>query len=101
MDVRSATATVRLPLTLNADLMPGTVAMPHGWGHQHATGLSHASKTSGVNVNLLATDGPEALERVAGMAHLTGIPVTVHAAAGPQDPRSWSGISPVAGIPAR
>lgn len=92
-DVESATATVRLPVRLLADLMPGTVALPHGWGHQHARGLSVAGKTTGVNVNLLAADGPERLERVSGMAHLTGIPVDVRPAEGPLCPDSWSGIA--------
>ena len=92
-DVSTAVATVRLPVKLLADLMPGTVALPHGWGHQHATGLSIASRTWGVNVNLLAADGPGGIERVSGMAHLTGFPVTVRPAAGPQDPRNWSGIA--------
>ena len=94
-DVVSATATVRLPVRLLDDLQPGTVAVPHGWGHQHATGLSVASKTTGVNVNLLAADGPEAVEAISGMAKLTGILVEVAAAAGPADPQSWSGL-PVA-----
>ena len=92
-DVESATATVRLPVRMLADLMPGTVALPHGWGHQHAKGLSVAGKTTGVNVNLLAADGPGRLERVSGMAHLTGIPVDVRPAAGPLAPESWSGIA--------
>ena len=92
-DVESATATVRLPVRMLADLMPGTVALPHGWGHQHAKGLSVAGKTTGVNVNLLAADGPGRLERVSGLAHLTGIPVDVRPAAGPLAPESWSGIA--------
>jgi formate dehydrogenase len=91
-DVSSKTATVRVPVRILPDLQPGTVAFPHGWGHQHAAGLSVASKTSGVNVNLLAADGPEALERVSGMALLTGILVEVTPAAGPQDAEDWSGI---------
>jgi formate dehydrogenase len=91
-DVSSDTATVRVPVRLLPELMPGTVALPHGWGHQHATGLSVASRTRGVNVNLLAADGPDRLERVSGMAHLTGFNVEVRPAAGPQDPRSWSGL---------
>ena len=41
-----------------------------------------ASKTADVNVNLLAADGPDQLERVSGMAHLTGIVVDVRPAAG-------------------
>src|SRR6185436_12111707 len=91
-DVTSETATVRVPVRLLADLMPGTVALPHGWGHQHAEGLSVASKTRGVNVNLLAADGPDRIERVSGMAHLTGFVVDVRPAAGPQDTASWSGM---------
>ncbi len=92
-DVTSETATVRVPVKLLEDLMPGTVALPHGWGHQHAKGLSVAAKTTGVNVNLLAADGPDRLERVSGMAHLTGIVVDVKLAAGPLAADSWSGIA--------
>lgn len=91
-DVTSATATVRLPVRLLDDLMPGTVALPHGWGHQHATGLSVASRTRGVNVNLLAADGRDGIDPASGMAHLTGIPVDVAPAAGPRDTDDWSGV---------
>lgn len=91
-DVSSATGRVRLPVRLLAELMPGTVALPHGWGHQPARGLSVAARTRGVNVNLLAADGPANLDPLSGMSHLTGIPVTVAPAAGPHDPGSWSGI---------
>ena len=95
-DVRSATTTVRIPVRLLDDLMPGVCAMPHGWGHQHATGLSVASRTTGVNVNLLVADGPDAVDPASGMSHLTGIPVDVTPAAGPLDPTSWSGIATTA-----
>jgi formate dehydrogenase len=94
-DVSTSVATVRLPVKVLDDLMPGTVAMPHGWGHQHATGLSVASQTKGVNVNLLAASGPDHVDHTSGMSQLTGIPVDVAPAAGPQDPTSWSGIAPV------
>jgi formate dehydrogenase len=91
-DVRSATATLRVPVQLLPDLQPGTCALPHGWGHQIAPGLSVASATEGVNVNLLAADGPDAIEPLSGMARLTAIPVEVTRAAGPRNPRSWSGL---------
>lgn len=93
VEVTSSTGSVRLPVMLTQDLKPGTVAMQHGWGHQHARGLSVASRLSGVNVNLLATDGPEGVEPVSGMAHLTGIPVVVVTAQAPVDTGSWSGMS--------
>ena len=92
-DVCTKTAVVRVPVRLLEDLMPGAVALPHGWGHQHARGLSVASATRGVNVNLLAADGPGQLEQVSGMAHLTGFVVDVTPAAGAFDPTSWSGIA--------
>jgi formate dehydrogenase len=86
-----------LPVKLLEDLMPGTVALPHGWGHQDAEGLSVARKTTGVNVNLLAADGPDNVDRVSGMALLTGILVDVEPADEPQDPGDWSGIAAAEG----
>jgi anaerobic selenocysteine-containing dehydrogenase len=92
-DVSTDIATVRVPVKLHAELMPGTVALPHGWGHQDSK-MGVASKTTGVNVNLLAADGPDRLEKVSGMAHLTGFLVDVKPAAGVRDPNHWSGIAP-------
>ena len=92
-DVASETGKVRVPVKLSSDLMPATVALAHGWGHQHAKGLTVASKTSGVNVNLLAADGPGKVERLSGMAHLTGILVDVKPAAAPPGRNNWSGIA--------
>jgi len=92
-DVRSKTGMVRLPVKILPDLQPGTVALPHGWGHQHAKGLSIASRTTGVNVNLLAADGPDGADPLSGMAHLTGIPVEVIRAQGERDVTHWAGFS--------
>jgi anaerobic selenocysteine-containing dehydrogenase len=77
VEVRSSVASVRLPVQLTDEMMVGAVALPHGWGHQAADGLSVASQTTGVNVNLLAADGPEQLEYFSGMAKLNGIWVEV------------------------
>jgi len=90
-DIRSATSSIRLPVKLLEELMPGTVAVPHGWGHQHANGLSVASQLAGANVNLLASDGPDNIEPLSGMAHLSGIPVEIIPAAGPVNTSSWTG----------
>lgn len=93
-DVSNDIATIRLPVELCRELMPGTVAVPHGWGHQRAKGLSVAARTQGVNVNLLAADGPQRLDPVSGMATLTGLRVQLRPAAGPKDERDWSGLPP-------
>jgi anaerobic selenocysteine-containing dehydrogenase len=89
-DVTTDTATVRVPVKMLPELMRGTVALPHGWGHQAATGLNVANKTRGVNVNLLSPDGPDRIERVSGMAHLTGFLVDVKPAAAERG-HDWSG----------
>ncbi len=77
VEVRSSVAAVQLPVKLTDDMMVGAVALPHGWGHQDADGLRVATKTRGVNVNLLAEDGPDRLEYFSGMAKLNGIWVEV------------------------
>lgn len=89
-DVMSESGLVRVPVKLTNDLMAGTVALPHGWGHQHS-GLETAKKTNGVNVNILASDGADKIEWISGMAHLTGIPVDIKKASGPQK-HTWSGV---------
>jgi anaerobic selenocysteine-containing dehydrogenase len=78
--VSSATGSVDVPVVTTDELMPGVVALPHGWGHEKAEGLTIARRTSGVNANLLTADGPENLERLSGMAHQTGIIVEVQRA---------------------
>jgi hypothetical protein len=75
--VSSSTGSVCVPVVGTDELMPGVVALPHGWGHQKASGLRTASKTEGVNANLLTPDGPGSLERLSGMARQTGIVVEV------------------------
>lgn len=92
VDVSTPVATVRLAARHDLALRPGVVAFPHGWGHQGAPGLTVASRASGVNVNLLAADGPGALERPSGMARLTALEVVVRPAEGPRDEGSWSGV---------
>ena len=77
VEVRSSAGSVRLPVQLTDEMMVGAVALPHGWGHQAADGLSVASQTTGANANLLAADGPDALEYFSGMAKLNGIWVEV------------------------
>jgi anaerobic selenocysteine-containing dehydrogenase len=79
--VSNALASVSLPVAVTDDMMPGAVALPHGWGHQEASGLRVASGTSGANVNLLSATGPAALEPLSGMAQLNGIVVSVGPAA--------------------
>ncbi|MBB3046980.1 anaerobic selenocysteine-containing dehydrogenase [Litorivivens lipolytica] len=75
VEVKTAVGSVTLPAALSDDMMPGSVALPHGWGHQQASGLSVASKTRGVNANILASDRHDEIEPLSGMAQFTGFAV--------------------------
>jgi anaerobic selenocysteine-containing dehydrogenase len=68
---------ITLPVKVTDEMMPRTIAIPQCWGHARADGLSHARKFPGVNSNLLAGDGPDNIEPLSGMSHLSGILVTV------------------------
>jgi anaerobic selenocysteine-containing dehydrogenase len=78
-EIKTPTGALKVPVRLTDELMPGTVALPHGWGHQRADGLRVASRTRGMNANVLAPDGSASLERLAGMTHLTALEVQVAA----------------------
>jgi anaerobic selenocysteine-containing dehydrogenase len=78
-EVRSASGAVRVPVKISDELLPGTVALPHGWGHAAADGLRVAKRTTGANANVLSADGASSLEPLSGMARLTAIPVEVTA----------------------
>jgi formate dehydrogenase len=80
VDVRSRYGQIRIPVRVTDEMMPRTVAIPQCWGHAKADGLSHAAAHPGVNSNLLAGDGPENIEQLSGMSHLSGILIDVSAA---------------------
>jgi formate dehydrogenase len=90
IDITSSTGDIRIQVKALDTLIRKSIAVPHGWGHQHAKGLSVANKTKGVNVNILAADGPDRIDKVSGMAHLTGFVVDVKRAEG-ELLHTWSG----------
>lgn len=75
--VSSNGRTVDIPVKIDDDMSPGCVAIPHGWGHQDAEGLSTANKTTGINVNIIMPDGPDSIEPISGMSHMNGVIVEV------------------------
>jgi anaerobic selenocysteine-containing dehydrogenase len=81
LEVRSRFGTIEIPVKVSDEVMPRTVAIPQCWGHDKADGLQHARRHPGVNVNLLAGDGPDNIEALSGMSHLSGIQVTLARAA--------------------
>lgn len=77
-ELRGEGQSLKVPVQISDEIMPRTVALPHGWGHQAAEGLKVAQQVPGVNANLLAKDGAASLEPLSGMSHLTAIQVEVH-----------------------
>jgi anaerobic selenocysteine-containing dehydrogenase len=71
--ISSKSGSIELPVKVTDEMTPGTVAVPHGWGHKGGWRLANGA--GGANVNALASGEPEDLERLAGMAFLNGIPI--------------------------
>ncbi|MFA4080394.1 molybdopterin-dependent oxidoreductase [Mycobacteroides salmoniphilum] len=68
---------IELPAVATKDIVPGVIAVPHGWGHNRGGAWQTANANPGANVNVLMSSGPEDLEALAGMARLNGVPVRV------------------------
>jgi anaerobic selenocysteine-containing dehydrogenase len=79
--VTSPYGSIELPATVTDEVTPGTVAIPHGWGH-HGGGWRRANRAGGANVNLLTSSDPAELETLAGMAHLNGVPIRLERVTG-------------------
>jgi anaerobic selenocysteine-containing dehydrogenase len=68
---------IQAPVRTTDTLMPGVVAMTHGWGHAATPGMRVAHTTAGVNCNALLPSGESAYEPLSNQAHMTGIAVDV------------------------
>ncbi len=90
VDVSTDSGSIRLPVSLCDDLLKGVVAVPHGWGHQ-ASGQRIAAASPGVNVNIIARSGVDAIDPLSGMSRLTAIPVRLSMASANETADNWSG----------
>ncbi len=74
--VRSNTGQVEIKTEVNDEVMPGTICIPHGWGHTYAgTQLGLAQEYPGVNVNILTDD--QLVDGMTGNAVFNGVWVTI------------------------
>ena len=78
--ISSDNGAIILPVRITDEIMQGSAAIPFGWGHQEAPGLTTARSAGGANVNVLTASGPGSVDPISGMARLTGIPVTIEPA---------------------
>ncbi len=80
--VRSRVGQVVAPVEISAEIMPGVVSLPHGWGHSRpGVELQVARQHPGININDL-TD-PECLDLLSGNAALNGLAVELEVAPAP------------------
>ncbi|MCV7154124.1 molybdopterin-containing oxidoreductase family protein [Mycolicibacterium pyrenivorans] len=77
VQVSSPYGQIRVPVAVTKDIMPGVIAVPHGWGHKGTGGWRLANRAGGANVNRLTSSDPRDVEALSGMAWLTGVPVRV------------------------
>jgi anaerobic selenocysteine-containing dehydrogenase len=74
--VRSRVGCVEAPVEVTDAIAPGTVSLPHGWGHDApGSRLDVASRRPGVNTNAL-TDGA-IVDPLSGNGQLNAIPVEI------------------------
>ncbi|RLU01592.1 molybdopterin oxidoreductase family protein [Ketobacter sp.] len=77
--VSSRVGEVVAQLESTADVMPGVVSLPHGWGHgRQGVQARVAQAHAGVSMNDLTDD--QFLDELSGNAALNGVPVAVVAA---------------------
>jgi anaerobic selenocysteine-containing dehydrogenase len=68
---------VQAQVQISAEMMPGVVSLPHGFGHRYpGTGQPVASAHAGVSCNDLVGD---ALDLPSGTSVVNGVPVEVEA----------------------
>ena len=75
--VSSPYGRIAVPVTATKDIVAGWSPIPHGWGHKGTGGWQVANRAGGANVNTLTSSAPEHVEKLSGMAWLTGVPVRV------------------------
>lgn len=79
--IRSRVGEVEAPAEITADVMPGVVSLPHGYGHAvSGTRLEIANARPGVNINALTDD--QVYDEASGCAVFFGVPVVIEASLG-------------------
>jgi formate dehydrogenase len=73
--ITSNAGEITVPVTLTDEMIRGTVALPHGWGHNGS--WQRANAAGGATSNFLASSRVEDVEVLSGSTVLNGIPVRI------------------------
>jgi anaerobic selenocysteine-containing dehydrogenase len=74
--VRNGARQIEVQVEVSADMMPGVVSLPHGWGHNlPGTRMGVAAERPGVNLNVLLDENLR--DPLSGNAVLSGVPITM------------------------
>ncbi|CAM3161920.1 molybdopterin-dependent oxidoreductase [Corallococcus sp. ZKHCc1 1396] len=93
--IRSRVGEITVPVAITADVMPGVVSLPHGYGHQRSgIRMQVAGAHAGASINDLTDE--QALDAVSGNAAFSGTPVRVRPAAPPAPPSPSGSATPAA-----
>ncbi len=76
--VVSRVGELEVNVRISADVMPGVVCLPHGWGHdKEGAALRVAQTNPGININELTDD--QCVDSISGNAVFNGVPVEIFA----------------------
>jgi anaerobic selenocysteine-containing dehydrogenase len=71
VQVRSRTGSIKLPVEISDDMMPGVISIPHGWGHDRSgIQLGVAEQHAGASINDLTDD--QSIDALCGTAAFSG-----------------------------
>jgi anaerobic selenocysteine-containing dehydrogenase len=76
VEVQSRVGSIHIALQATADIMPGVVSLPHGWGHaREGTRLGLAHQHAGASYNDISDS--KRIDVISGNAAMNGTPVDV------------------------
>jgi anaerobic selenocysteine-containing dehydrogenase len=74
--IRNGARQIAVQVEVSAEMMPGVVSLPHGWGHDlPGTQMGVAAERPGVNLNLLLDENLR--DPLSGNAVLSGVPIVM------------------------
>jgi len=74
--IANGARSIEVVVEVTADMMPGVVSLPHGWGHDQAgTQLAIAAERPGANLNAILDDTRR--DPLSGNAVLGGVSITL------------------------